>query len=180
VRIIRFSRSGYESHSFLNEYILQNRCRKIMEIGVADGENAKNMVRMASRNFPAEEVEYYGFDTFGWNDSSQMKEVRRKLEKTGCKFRLFKGDSVETLPQASKDLPMMDLIFIDGGHSYETVKSDWENSKALMHPYTAVFFHNYNFLGPKRVVDDISKEEYQVEIIHPPMDYATAYVKRRI
>jgi len=151
-----------------------------MEIGVADGENAKNMVRMASRNFPAEEVEYYGFDTFGWNDSSQMKEVRRKLEKTGCKFRLFKGDSVETLPQASKDLPMMDLIFIDGGHSYETVKSDWENSKALMHPYTAVFFHNYNFLGPKRVVDDISKEEYQVEIIHPPMDYATAYVKRRI
>ena len=151
-----------------------------MEIGVADGENAKNMVGAASQNFPAEEVEYYGFDIFGWNDNSQTKEVRRKLKKTRCKFRLFKGDSVETLPQALKNLPMMDLIFIDGGHSYETVKRDWENSKALMHPDTAVFFHNYNFSGPKRVVDDISKEKYHVEIIHPPSDYATAFVKKRI
>jgi len=124
-------------------------------------------------------VEYYGFDTFGWNGNSQMKKVRRKLEKTRCTFRLFKGDSVETLPHALKNLPMMDLIFIDGGHSYETVKSDWENSKSLMHSDTAVFFHNYNFSGPKRVVDDISKEEYEVEIIHPPMDCATAFVKRR-
>jgi predicted O-methyltransferase YrrM len=151
-----------------------------MEIGVADGENAKDMVRAASQNFPAEEVEYYGFDTFGWNDDSHIKEVRRKLEKTRCTFRLFKGDSVKTLPRALKRLPMMDLIFIDGGHSYETVKSDWENSKALMHPDTAVFFHNYNFSGPKMVVDDISKEEYQVKIIHPPTDYATAHVKKRI
>ena len=51
-----------------------------MEIGVADGENAKNMVRAASQDFPAEKIEYYGFDTFGGNDNSQMKEVRRKLK----------------------------------------------------------------------------------------------------
>ena len=151
-----------------------------MEIGVADGENARTMVMVASQNFSAEEVEYYGFDTFGGKDYSQMKEVRQKLEKTGCKFRLFKGDSVKTLPKAVKNLPMMDLIFIDGGHSYVTVKSDWENSKSLMHDNTAVFFHNYNFSGPKRVVDNIPREEYRVEIIHPPMDYMTALVKKKI
>lgn len=97
-----------------------------MEIGVANGENARTMVMVAIQNFPAEEVEYYGFDTFGANDNSHMKWVRTKLEKTGCQFRLFKGDSVKTLPKVLKILPKMDLIFIDGGHSYPTVKSDWE------------------------------------------------------
>ena len=177
---MRSSRLGYGSHSFLNEYILRNRCKKIMEIGVADGENARTMVMLASRNFPAEEVEYYGFDTFGGKDNSQMKQVKQKLEKTGCKFRLFKGDSAKTLPKTMKNLPMMDLIFIDGGHSYATVKSDWENSKSLMHDKTAVFFHNYNFSGPKRGVDNISREEYRVKIINPPGDYATALVKKKI
>jgi predicted O-methyltransferase YrrM len=176
---MRRDRLGYGSHAFLNEYILRNRCRKIMEIGVANGENARAMITVASRNFPSEEVEYYGFDTFEAEDESQMKLVRKKLEKTGCQFKLFKGNSVATLPKALKDLPMMDLIFIDGGHSYETVKSDWENSKALMQDKTAVFFHNYDFTGVKKAVDGIFREEYLVEIIHPPADYDTALVKKK-
>jgi predicted O-methyltransferase YrrM len=176
----RFSGVGYGSHSFLNECILCNKCRKIMEIGVADGENAKTMVMVASQNFPLYEVEYYGFDTFGGKDDSQIRRVREKLEKTGCRFKFFKGDSVNTLPKVVKDLPLMDLIFIDGGHSYETVRSDWENSRFLMHQDTAVFFHNYDFSGVKTVVDSISREEHRVEILYPPGDYATALVKKRI
>jgi len=147
-----------------------------MEIGVADGENARNMVRVAMQNFLPEEVEYYGFDLL---EGNRMEQVREKLEETGCKFKLFKGDSVKTLPKVVKNLPKMDLIFIDGGHSYTTVKNDWENSKTLMHDETAVFFHNYDFSGPKRVVDSISREEYQVEIIHPPSDCDTALVQNR-
>lgn len=175
-----FSRLGYGSHSFLNKFIRRNSCSKIMEIGVADGENAKNMVEAASRKNSPGEVEYYGFDKFGGKDNFQIRQVRRKLEKTGCKYKLFKGDSVNTLPQMVRTLPMMDLIFIDGGHSYPTVKSDWENSKSLMHSGTAVFFHNYNFSGPRKVVDNISREEYQVKIINPPSDCETAVVKKRI
>ena len=30
----------YGSHSYLNEFIRENRCRKILEIGVYNGENA--------------------------------------------------------------------------------------------------------------------------------------------
>ena len=176
---MRSSRLGYGSHSLLNEYIRKNKCKKIMEIGVADGENARTMVRVAIRNSSPEEVEYYGFDLFGGNYDSRMERVRQKLTEAGCKFELFKGDTVTILPKVVETLPKMDLIFIDGGHSYETVKSDWENSRSLMHDKTAVFFHNYSFTGVKRVVDHISREEYQVEIIQPSSDYATAFVKKK-
>ena len=173
---MRSTRLGYGSHSFLNEYIRRNKCKKIMEIGVADGENARTMVEVTFRNFSPEEVEYYGFDLF---EGNRMEKVELKLKETRCKFKLFKGDSVETLSKVVTILPRMDLIFIDGGHSYSTVKSDWENSRSLMHDETAVFFHNCNFSGVKRVVDNISREEYQVEIIHPSSDYDTAFVKRK-
>ncbi|MDH5483166.1 MAG: class I SAM-dependent methyltransferase [Candidatus Bathyarchaeota archaeon] len=151
-----------------------------MEIGVADGENARNMIRAAFRNFSPEEVEYFGFDLFGGNDGSWIEQVRQKLEENGCKLKLFSGDSVKTLPELVKTLPKMDLIFIDGGHSYATVKSDWENSRNLMHDETAVFFHNYDFSGPKSVVDYINREQYAVEIIHTPSDCDAALVKKKV
>ncbi len=150
-----------------------------MEIGVADGENARTMVIVAIRSFSPEEVEYYGFDHFE-GDDSRMEQVRQKLRETGCQFMLFKGDSLVTLPRVVKTLPKMDLIFIDGGHSFATVKSDWENSRSLMHDKTAVFFHNYDFSGVKRVVDNISREEYLVKIIHPSSDYDAAFVKKKV
>jgi hypothetical protein len=102
---MRSGRLGYGSHSFLNEYISENRCKKIMEIGVADGENARNMVMVALRNFSPEEVEYYGFDLFGGDDDSGMEQVRQKLKETGCRFELFRGDSVETLRREVKTCP---------------------------------------------------------------------------
>ena len=177
---MRPNRLGYGSHSFLNDYIRSNKCKRIMEIGVADGENARTMVMVAVRNFLPKKVEYFGFDLFENDDDSRMELVKQKLRETGCTFTLFKGNSIETLPKKVETLPKMDLIFIDGGHSYETVKSDWENSRSLMHDETGVFFHNYDFSGPKRVVDNISREEYQVEIIHPSSDWDTAFVKKKV
>ncbi|NIO36695.1 hypothetical protein GTO27_03225 [Candidatus Bathyarchaeota archaeon] len=177
---MRSSRLGYGSHSFLNEYISKNKCKRIMEIGVANGENAKTMVMAAVRDLSPEEVEYYGFDLFEGDDDSSIKQVRQRLKETGCRFKFFKGDSVETLPSVLTTLPKMDLIFIDGGHSFATVKSDWENTRSLMHDETAVFFHNYDFSGVKGVVDNISREKYQVKIIHPSSDYDTAFVKKKV
>ena len=167
----------YGSHSFLNEHIRAHNCRRIMEIGVLNGENARTMVEVAIKNFPPEEVEYYGFDFFRGYSSH---EVGQKLRGTGCKFKLFKGDIMDTLPKAVKALPKMDLIFIDGGKSYREANSDWENSKILMQDGTAVFVHNYYFSCVRRMVDNISRDEYQVKIIHAPSDSDTALIKKRI
>ena len=145
-----------------------------MEIGVLNGENAKAMIEAAIENLPPEEVEYYGFDFFS---SDSLEPIEKKLEKTGCKFRLFKGDTADTLPRSVKDLPQMDLIFIDGGKSYSEAYNDWMCSRLLMHDKTAVFVHNYDFSGVQKMVDEIPKDKYRVEIIHTPNDEDTAVIK---
>jgi len=38
----------YGSHEYLNEFITENKCRRIMEIGVYNGENAVSMIKTAS------------------------------------------------------------------------------------------------------------------------------------
>ncbi|USH00046.1 class I SAM-dependent methyltransferase [Thermococcus argininiproducens] len=168
---------GFGYHSFLNEHIKKNKCKRLMEIGVYDGENAKNMIEAAKKNFPPEEIEYYGFDYF--ESEAHYQKVYKKLKETGSKFKLFKGDSKVTLPQHINELPIMDLIFIDGGKSYETAKSDWENCKKLLGDHTVVFVHNYGFPGVKRAIDEIPRDKYVVEIIYPPNDYVTARIRKR-
>lgn len=166
----------YGSHSYLNEYIIEKNCRKIMEIGVYDGENAINMVETAIQNVPPKEVEYFGFDFFSYYSSS---EVGRKLEKTGCKFRLFKGNTLDTLPEAVRTLPEMDLIFIDGGKSHTVAESDWRNSRFLMHDGTGVFVHNAGFSGVHRMVENIPRDKYQVKMFLAPSEGLVALIQKK-
>jgi len=147
-----------------------------MEIGVLNGDNAKSMVEAAIHNAPPDSVEYYGFDLFA---DYSCRQVERKLEKTGCKSRLFEGDTMRTLPKAVRILPKMDLIFIDGGKSFAEAESDWENSNMLMHQETAVFVHNYEFSGVHRMVDNIPRDKYQVRIIHTSSEGKIALIKKR-
>jgi len=167
----------YGSHPYLNEFIRENRCRKILEIGVYNGENARSMVQAAIKNAPPHEVEYHGFDFFSHHSASR---VRRRLDDTGCRYRLIEGDTMDTLPEAVKTLPMMDLIFIDGGKSFREAMSDWENSSLLMHDGTGVFVHNVGFMGVGRMVDMVPRDSYIVEIFYAPSEGSVALIKKKM
>jgi len=166
----------YGSHPYLNECIREKNCKKIMEIGVYNGENALNMVAAAVQNFPPQKVEYYGFDFFS---NYSYSVITRNLTKTGCKFMLYKGNTEETLPEAVESLPEMDLIFIDGGKSFSEATSDWENSKLLMHEGTAVFVHNADFSGVRRMIENIPRERYEVTIFHAPSEGSVAQIMKK-
>lgn len=75
--------------------------------------------------------EMYGFDLFEQADKHEVapedgppptyKEAKKRVPGT----TLFAGDTKETLPNiALIEFPTPILAFVDGGHSYETVKSD--------------------------------------------------------
>ena len=150
-----------------------------MEIGTWNGEHALQMIEEAKKNFAPEEIEYHGFDLFEMLDNGTALEeyakippaletVREKLAKTDAKISLYKGCTKETLPKVINNLQKMDFIFIDGGHSIETIENDWRYTQQVMDSHTIVIFDDYwnrEDAGCKKVVDAIDKTKYEVKIL---------------
>ena len=130
---------------------------RIMEIGVFDAVHGRQMIDRAVRNGRLH-VEYYGFDmfeemtaevnelevgkkTFAKSYSQIMEYLTRKTKAKSVK--LFKGDSKVTIPEVLHNLPTMDVIFVDGGHSLGTVQSDFEYALKLSHSKTVIILDDY-------------------------------------
>lgn len=172
-----------QRYKILFEVIGRIKARRIMEIGTWNGNHAAAMIETAKKHWLPEEIEYYGFDLFEDMNEETFKtevskkpppitQVKERLEKTGAKISLHKGNTLHTLPKAVKNLPQMDFIFIDGGHSVETVRNDWEHSQQLMHDRTVVIFDDYwniDGSGCNKVVDSLCRDKFSVEIL-PPTD----------
>ena len=98
-----------------------------------------------------------------------MEVVRAELSKIGAKIALYKGDTKKIFPEIISSLPKMDFIFIDGGHSLETIQNDWNYAKRLMHSGTVVVFDDYwperVDAGAKPTVDSIDRSIYDVKIL---------------
>ena len=167
----------YGSHSYLNDYIIENNCTKLMEIGVYNGENAKSMVKTAIKKVArARAIEYHGFDYFY---TYSKEQIEKKLEKLGCKYFLYKGNTLMTVPKATKFLTSMDLIFIDAGKSFKESWSDWNNSSKLMHDNTGVFVHNVGFQGVGKMVDKIPRDKYKVKIFYVQSEGSVALIRKK-
>ncbi len=161
--------------------------RRIMEIGTWNGEHSRQMIEQAKIYSP--DVEYYGFDLFeaspilekesqGSKGSPttgrrlRVEEVQEKLNATGAKITLVKGDTNVTLQETS--LPFMDFVFIDGGHSLQTIQNDWDNVKKVMGLRTVVIFDDYyqddekgyaDKNGCKTLIHALDTDKFSVEIL---------------
>ena len=168
--------SWYGSHDYLNEFIRENHCRRVMEVGVYNGENAVSMVKAATKNRSPSEVMYHGFDFFS---SYSTERIGRKLDETGCSYKLFEGNTMDTVPEAARTMEAMDIIFIDGGKSFREAWSDWEGSSKLMHEGTGVFVHNVDFSGVGKMVDSIPEDRYEVEVFYPRFEGKVALIRSK-
>jgi predicted O-methyltransferase YrrM len=151
------------------------RPKTILEIGTYDGFNAARLVRRALRY--RDDVEYYGFDLFEALDDARFlrefslkppsqKEVDRFLARNGVRNRfLFAGDTTRSIPQARSQLPPMDLVFIDGGHSYETVSADWRNIEPLLHRTSVVYFDDWPNFGVGPLIEEIDRQRWHVRVL---------------
>jgi hypothetical protein len=174
----------------LIETIHRQRCRTLVEIGTYDGQHARYMIETAALFHDVKQVEYYGFDLFerltpGDLDKEFSKEpppvgeVTRRLRKTGAQFRLFVGYTSETLPTFVKELKRerkkIDFVFIDGGHSVETIASDWGHVSEIMTLGTIVLFDDYYTntepevarLGCQHIIASLDRRKYDVEVLEP-------------
>jgi predicted O-methyltransferase YrrM len=128
----------------LLDAVWDRKPESILEIGTWNGQRAFEMLSLVPN------AEYYGFDLFeeatADTDAEEMnvkqhyslEDVKRKLN--GFNVYLFQGNTRDTL----KDFSMpVDLIWMDGGHSIETIESDWRNIQRCIHKDTIVLLDDY-------------------------------------
>ncbi|MDP3061720.1 MAG: glycosyltransferase, partial [Chloroflexota bacterium] len=174
------------------DYLKTHRCRNIMEIGACTGENALLMIKTAASQAPEREICYYGFDLFeDYTPQLQAKEffpscapppladVEQYLAaRTTAQIHLYRGRTEVTLPQEVGRLPPMDFIYIDGGHSIETIRNDWAHASKLVGPSTVVFFDDYfdemPFIGCRFLLQELT-EQYESQVMPESDTYPAAW-----
>ncbi|MEI6609788.1 MAG: class I SAM-dependent methyltransferase, partial [Deltaproteobacteria bacterium] len=172
----------------LLEYLNQNHCNRILEIGVFRGETAKLMLQCSkNRN-----IEYHGIDLFEDGNSElaekemslvadPMDVVLKKLKKHSEFVFLYKGYSTDVFLRIRDTDLRFDFIFIDGGHSYNTIRSDFENYSQLLSPDGIIFIDDYTkeSLLPdvKKFIDDelLSNRQWDVNILDKWTDSYRGY-----
>ena len=125
------------------------KVKDIVEVGTWNGGRAIDMADAAFKNH--DKVNYIGFDLFedatetsddyemNTKPHNSIEAVKKRLTDYATEmfnkgktftFQLHKGDSKLTIPKC-KEAKKADFAFIDGGHSYETVKADHTNLKKI-------------------------------------------------
>lgn len=138
-------------------YKLADRSSSIAEIGSYIGASACcfGAAVSADRN-----TRIICIDT--WNNhamSEGNRDTWAEFKRNTASFSDFvipvRGFSTDVVEQVRKISPSLDLLFIDGDHSYEGVKADWEAYKGFLKPGSTVVFHDYGWAeGVKRVVHE--------------------------
>jgi hypothetical protein len=145
-------------------------CENLVEVGTWNGRRAQELSTAALRGNAA--VTYHGFDLFDALTDEELEEelskrppsqaevdarLRRFQRRVSImsslrpwgrrrfQFTLHQGYTRETLPafRAANPTFRAQFIFIDGGHSIETIRSDWENCSELVDVRGAIFMDDF-------------------------------------
>ena len=178
---------------FLNE-IASKKPRNFLEIGVFHGVTARNVCELLY-SIHKEDFKYIGVDLFGESDENtdeiipntkfknplkkiyfeyilkknpySIEAVSDLLKKYEKNVYLIKGNSNKLLQKI--DMSKIDYVFLDGGHAYETVKSDLHYSKAVLDNNGTILCDDYNLSyapGVKKAIDEfITDNKFKSEII---------------
>ena len=170
----RYSFSKYSRYKYLFKLILNQKPKTILEIGVYKGKRSIEMVDLAQ--CLNKQIIFYGFDMF---EEITKRKIKDELSKNPlskdqilnklkylfpkAKINLIKGNTIKTLKNFNIK-KKIDFIFIDGGHSINTIKKDWQNVKKLIHKNSLVVFDDYyddehisKKFGSKNIIKNLGK-----------------------
>ena len=170
----------------LLDLILKYKPKNFLEIGVLEGVTSRNVCELLYQihkdDFKFTGVDLFGIDLLNSNTkeftpisnkiSNHLKwfffkfilriEPHSKegvdflLKKFGNSINILKGNSNQVLNQIN--LKKIDFVFLDGGHSYDTVKMDLQILISKLDKNGVIVCDDYNIshYGVKRAVDEIS------------------------
>jgi hypothetical protein len=144
------------------------------------------MIQQAAKYHPIEEITYQGFDLFDDMTGEQYRReyskrgqpfevVLRRLEATRAHISLVKGDTKQTLYRNMIDgeLEPAEFIFVDGGHSEETIKNDGDIALLAldMTDNGVIVFDDYYYnstdegIGCNKFIHGLDGVKYKVNVL---------------
>lgn len=173
--------------SKLTRLLKRYKPSSILEIGVDEGENAIQMISTLNRFMTQERINYTGVDLFSSlmnqqiakHEASQIPKSKNAVKKVlenkfpKLKFDLVEGNSNIVLKDISTKF---EFIFIDGGHSYSTVKKDFELSEKLLDENGIIVLDDYTNrkaeyragYGVRSFVKEIDRKKFKIKITFLP------------
>jgi predicted O-methyltransferase YrrM len=124
-----YSRLCYKETMILQALSSDKNIKNILEIGFNAGHSADTFLGINS------DCNLVSFDI---GEHSYVKVAKEFIDSIyPTRHTLILGDSTKTIPKYESDIKF-DLIFIDGGHSYEVARADLLNCKRFAHKDTIV------------------------------------------
>ena len=184
-----------QSANLLLDQIYKNRPKNFLEVGVFQGVTARNVCEVLKEIYQ-NEFKYIGIDLFSSSNLlfdkkektlkqskisntfknfyfnflrkenlNSKKAVSRLLKKFNNNISLYEGYSDKILN--SIDISYIDMVFLDGGHSYETVKQDLKILITKLKKNKIIICDDYDQkkFGVKRAVDEF-RLEYKIEMVN--------------
>ena len=179
--------------SFLNE-IEKKKPKTFLEVGVFHGVTARNVCELLYK-IHKNDFKYIGLDLFGESgenlneaipntkfsnpfksfyfkyikkiDPYSIEAVNDLLKKFKDNVHLIKGNSNELLKKI--EVSKVDYVFLDGGHSYDTVINDLINCKVVVENNGVILCDDYDLSyapGVKKAIDEfVDREQYDIKIL---------------
>lgn len=170
----------------MKEIIGDAKCSFIGEIGTHHGSTAYQLVTHFAPK--VDKVIYNGYDVFdevrgdkafadkerNGKGAGSLERAKTKLNKAksvhkNILYTLHKGFTTDTLVNPI----VFDFVYIDGGHSYETVKHDYsmvKNSKIIV-------FDDYKIPGVKKLISELIESGIDIEIVNTASKHIWAVIR---
>lgn len=156
--------------------------KSICEIGTHRGKSANQFVRYCCKYVP--DLYYEGYDAFelvqddkvfakkegNGKKHGSMYSTRKYLDHQQKQYKNFKYKLIKGFTQDTLKEKTFDFVYIDGGHSYETVMHDYNKLKNS----TVIVFDDYNLVPVKKAVDEIFEN-----LNYPMIDWSQAFTAKR-
>jgi len=181
------------SAKILFEQIEKYKPKNFLEVGVFQGVTSRNICEKLNL-IHQNQFKFFGIDIFEDSDDllddkemtskhnkisnpikhllyniifkknlNSLKSVKKLLKKFGNNVTLYKGLSDVMLPKIN--MSEIDFVFLDGGHSYETVKNDLFLILKNMKKNKIIICDDYDQknYGVKKAVDELIKNVTEVK-----------------